>query len=84
MQRREWRLLAKAAIAIAAIKLLVNLFSFKTQPTAALHVPTVAYAITLTRIPAGLEGQTALDAAEVSQHHLEAMNAANALRKVRC
>jgi hypothetical protein len=78
---RAWRFLAKVAVAIAALKVLVNLFSFKSQ-SGALHsqsdVPIVAYAITLTRIPEGIEGHTIMDAVEVSEHHFEAV------RKAQC
>jgi hypothetical protein len=75
MQIRQCQFLAKAVIAIAVVKIFVNLFSFKSQALHSQHdvkadVPIVAYAITLTRIPEGLEGRTTLDAVEVSGQQL--------------
>jgi hypothetical protein len=76
MQLRALQFLAKAVVAITAVTLLFNLFSFESQTLHSRHdvkadIPTVAYAISLTRVPEGLEGQTALDAVEVSEQHLD-------------
>jgi hypothetical protein len=75
MQLKAWNLLAKVVAAISVMALLVSLCSFDSQTLQSpsrhdietADVPTVAYAISLTRVPEGLEGHTFLDAVEVSK-----------------
>eukprot|EP00953_Heterococcus_sp_UTEX-ZZ885_P014310 8125-Heterococcus_DN1.PRE.3 len=78
---RAWNFLAKAVATITAVALLVSLFSFNSQTLQSpsrhdifqageADVPTVAYAISLIRVPEGLESHTFLDAVEVSEQHL--------------
>jgi hypothetical protein len=87
MQLRALNFVAIAVIVIAVVAVLVGLFSFDFQTLQSLSqhditqageadVPTVAYAISLTRVPEGLEGHTALDAVEVSGALLQANSAA--------
>jgi hypothetical protein len=75
MQLKAWNLLAKVVATISVMALLVSLCSFDSQTLQSpsrhdietADVPTVAYAISLTRVPGGLEGHTFLDAVEVSK-----------------